>query len=264
MAAAARRKAGDLDALIGQNVRRIREQLGATQDDLAQALKQSGWRASGLTVMALERGERALLHEEVLLLGDVLNVGITELYATAADYRFVSLGSLYPENADALAKRLTQAPRSEAKTWAELQRHRRTMGFGTDTAHVESFARGSLGYSPDDEATREAERHAAERLGVSPDEIVRRSYALWGRTLSDERNLRAEARVDETMRDLRNDLVRAEARVAKGGAHAKDRRELADARTRVTETTPRQRAAVRAHVTRELLAELEAEPQEEQ
>jgi transcriptional regulator with XRE-family HTH domain len=220
MAAAARRKAGDVDALIGQNVRRIREQLGATQDDLAQALRQSGWRASGLTVLALERGERALLHEEVHILGDVLNVGITELYATAADYRSVSLGSLYPENADALAQRLTQAPRSEAKTWAEVQRHRRTMGFGTDASHAESFARGSLGYRPDDEATREAERHAAERLGISPDEVVLRSYALWDRTLSDERDARTAART-------------------------------------TADTSVRSRTIVRGHVTRELLKELE-------
>jgi transcriptional regulator with XRE-family HTH domain len=220
LAAAARRKAGDVDALIGQNVRRIREQLGATQDDLAQALRQSGWRASGLTVMALERGERALLHEEVILLADVLNVAVTEFYGDS-DHVFVRpAGSLYPENTNLLAKRLTQAPRDESTTWMEVQRRRRTTGFGRDTSALELFSRGSLGYTPDDEATREAERHAAERLEISPDEVVRRSYALWGRTLSDERDTRTAART-------------------------------------TADTPIRSRTIVRGHVTRELLAELE-------
>jgi transcriptional regulator with XRE-family HTH domain len=223
MAAAARRKAGDVDALIGRNVRRIREALGGTQDELVQALRASGWQASSPTVMALERGERALLHEEVLLLADVLNVAVTELYAVDG-FQSIQLGSLFPDSPRFLANRLTQAPRDKAKTWMEVQRHRRTIGFGMDTFTLESFQRDSLGYTPDDEATREAERHAAERLGISPDELVRRSYTRWGRTLSDERDARAAARTK------------------------------ADA-------SPRSRTIVRGHVTRELLAELEQEPE---
>jgi transcriptional regulator with XRE-family HTH domain len=260
--AAAKRKATELDAVVGRNVRRIREELGGAQDDLAQALRASGWELSASTVIALERGERTITIEEGLLLADVLNVALAELLVSDSEHPFVRLGSLYPEDSGHLTERLREAPRDESTTWAEVQQRRRTMGFGTDTVHAESFARGSLGYRPDDEATREAERHAAERLGTSPDEIVRRSYARWGRTLTEERNARADARVAETMRRLTDEVRRAVARSAEGDARVEERRELAlaYAEAGAAEGTLRQRAALRAHVTRELLAELEDEP----
>jgi transcriptional regulator with XRE-family HTH domain len=267
--AAAKRKATELDATVGRNVRRIREDLGGTQDQLVQALRASGWALSAATVIALERGERKITIEEGLLLADVLNVAFAELLADDPDHPHVRLGSLYPDYGGNLSARLTEArfpasPTAEETTWTEVQQRRRTIGFGaTDAAALESFASGSLGYTPDDEAAREAERYAAERLGIPPDEVVERSHARWGRTLSDERDARAEERVAEAMRHFRDDLVRAEERAAKPWARAEDKRELADARTRVNEGTPRQRAAVRSHVTRELLDELEVDPQEE-
>jgi transcriptional regulator with XRE-family HTH domain len=231
--AAAKRKATELDAAVGRNVRRIREDLGGTQDQLVQALRASGWEVSAATVIALERGERKITIEEGLLLADVLNVAFAELLADDADHPHVRLGSLYPDYGANLRARLTQArlpakPTAEETTWMELQQRRRTMGFGTtDTSTLESFARGSLGYTANDEAAREAERHAAERLGISPDEVVRRSYAIWGQTLSDERDARTAERVEP-------------------------------------DASHRSRTVVRGHVTRELLAELEKQPEAKQ
>ena len=167
------------------------------------------------------------------MLADVLNVAFAELLAHDPDHPHVRLGSLYPDYGANLSARLTQARFAEAPkpgetTWTEVQKRRRTMGFGaTDTSALESFARGSLGYTLDDEAAREAERHAADRLGISPDELVGLSYALWGRTLSDERDARTAERVEP-------------------------------------DASARSRTIVRGHVTRELLAELEQEPEAKQ
>lgn len=69
------------------------------------------------------------------------------------------------------------------------------------------------------ETTREAERHASQRLGVPVETIVGVSYRLWGRTLSDERDARALTGPD---------------------------------------VTARSRATTRSHVTRSLLEELAA------
>jgi transcriptional regulator with XRE-family HTH domain len=207
MAAAARRKAGQVDALIGRNVQRLREELGATQDDLVQALRLSGWQASSATVMPLERGERALGFEEVLILADVFNVPVAKLLA-GADNETVQVGWLYPGGASQVSNRLTRSPHStRSKTWQKLQQGRKVIRIDTG------------GYF---ELVREADTYAAERLGVSADDVGRRARVLWGRTLTDERDARTEKRV-------------------------------------APDASPRSRAIVRGHVSRELLAELEGE-----
>jgi hypothetical protein len=68
------------------------------------------------------------------------------------------------------------------------------------------------------EQVGEAERHAARRLGTTPDSINLRAVSRWGRTLAEER----DARVAE----------------------------------RAADASPRQLQALRGHVTRELLTEL--------
>jgi transcriptional regulator with XRE-family HTH domain len=205
--AAAKRKAGEVDALIGRNVRRFREQLGGTQDDLARELREGGWQASGLTVAALERGDRALLHEEVLLLADVLNVSVEELHAGDRN-EFVRVRSLYPENTEFLRGRLTQSRLPERyPTWSETQSHRQHIQIDTG-GYIEIVA------------AREAEGYAAKRLGISPDEVVRHSLALWHRTLTEERDARTAERTPP-------------------------------------DASPRSRTIVRGHVSRELLAELQ-------
>src|SRR5262249_57406287 len=120
-----------VDAVVGRNGGRMREEVGATQDDLAEALKKSGWQASVLTVLALERGERIVNLEEALLLGDVLNVPVAELLA-GEHAQFVQLGGvLYPENTQELQSRLTKANRRKSTTWSDTQRRRQHVQIDT-------------------------------------------------------------------------------------------------------------------------------------
>ena len=217
--AAAKPSPGDIDAVVGANVARIRSALGATHDDLGQALRDRGWAAaSGPMIVLLERGERAFRLSETLLLADALNVAVAELLRTD---ELVHLGGSVADRGDQLTRRLTNAPHQHRirragqtqrlDTWAALEHARRSAQFS-------ALGRHSIGA----ETMREAERHAAQRLGITPDEIVRRSYARWDRTLTEERDARARTRVDD-------------------------------------DASARHRATVRAHVTRELLTELRSE-----
>jgi len=211
--AAAKRKASEVDALIGRNVRYIRDTFSATQDDLAQALRESGWpQASGLIVFTIERGERVVSVEEMFILGDVFNVPATELLHDIGDPEDIRLGTLSPENTKKLRKRLTEKPRKrEEEPWGETQRHRKTepgVASGTGAAYNALVA------------AREAESYAAKRLGIPPEEVVRRSFALWEQSLTEERDARTAKRIDP-------------------------------------DASPRSRRTVRGHVSRELLAELE-------
>ncbi len=208
--AAAKPRPGDLDGVIGRNVRRVRLERGASQDDLAQALRDAGWgAATDQVLMSVEKGNRSLRFHEVLLLADVLNVPVAALLEVPDGW--VRLGSRVPESGRDLVRRLTEKPHKygeRSSAWSDLEQARRDAQFSAGARH--SFG---------DESKREAERHAANRLGLAPDEIVRRSYDLWGRTLSDERDGRYGARAP-------------------------------------TDASSRQRATLRGHITRELLDEL--------
>jgi hypothetical protein len=48
--------------------------------------------------------------------------------------------------------------------------------------------------SPEESASRAAERKAADRLGVTPGELVEAAFDLWGKGLTDERDQRATKR----------------------------------------------------------------------
>jgi transcriptional regulator with XRE-family HTH domain len=210
-----------LDATIGRNVRRIREQLGASHDQVAQVLRDGGWsRASGPMLVDIEAGRRGIRVDEALRLASALNVSMEELMDSGD--RIVEVGTLSATGRN-LARLLTERPFKlrtiaptppgrgfDTETWSGLQRTRRLM----QVSHL-TGSRHSTG----DESMREAERHAAERLGITPAEVVQRSYALWHRTLSDERDDRAR------------------------------RKEALD-------DSKRRRATIRAHITRALLAEL--------
>jgi hypothetical protein len=212
--AAARPKSGDIDGVIGRNVRRVRQQRNASQDGLAQALRDAGWlAATDQVLIAVEKGARSLRFGEVLILADVLNAPVAALLDVPEGER-VRIGRSVPGSGADLVRRLTEAPHHHGEPssdWSDLDQARHGSRTSADGRHFGG-----------DESKREAERHVASRLGLTPAEVVQRSYRLWGRTLSDERDARCATRAS-------------------------------------IDATPRQRATWRGHVTRELLAELRNE-----
>jgi transcriptional regulator with XRE-family HTH domain len=214
--------ASTLDPIIGRNVRRRREELGASQDDLAKALRDRGWAIAGSAVATLERGGRGVRVNEMFFLADALNVSVAELLTT--DELVSDVGRL-PARGDQLVERLTRPPhgRQRPGTWADLQQLERDLQFSAPARAGRRGGRHSVG----DEAQREAERYAAGRLGIPAPEVVRRSYARWGRTLTEERDARAAERTPE-------------------------------------DASARSRATIRSHVTRALIVELERRRREEE
>lgn len=87
------------DVEIGRNVTRIRA--GMSQKDLADAMRELGFRWSQATVWAVEKGERPLRLAEAEGLGRVLKIHHTVLLSTTEEinliYRFRELNDLFDE-----------------------------------------------------------------------------------------------------------------------------------------------------------------------
>ncbi len=72
----------------------------------------------------------------------------------------------------------------------------------TIKASLEARARRSRGRSPSNDGLgigllgpRDAEQKAAKKLGVTADDVLAAALTLWGKTLTDERDARAEKQV---------------------------------------------------------------------
>lgn len=228
-----------IDQLVGHNVRRIREERGITQDDVAREARAVGLAWSRSTVGALENGGKTLDLGEVVLLAAAMPAPVAQLLAPsdamlAADDPFIAVGpalAMRPESILAALAASTVRDLGAVETEREgyltdidgaahhgrleeakkrRQRHDRITG-GTSSS---MFAQAT-------EAARgEAEMKAARRLDVDPVELALAALKLWGRSLTEER----DARVAEA---------------TEPGA------------------TPRTLQALRGHLTRQLLKELE-------
>jgi transcriptional regulator with XRE-family HTH domain len=178
-----------LSAAIGRNLAVYRsEVLGWTQDFMAAQLRLHGvgWNRSQLA--KVERGERAVSLEELLLLGLVLNVPLSAFFAgpnewvqltDRADVRLGAvapmLGGSQPRQTD--ARFAVEEPPALDPAWPELGQ--------ADLALADAESHG------------EAEEKAAARLGVDPLTVARAARVAWGMSLPSERDRRAAAIASE-------------------------------------------------------------------
>lgn len=189
---------------IGQRVREIREAAGRSQDECAAAAQAAGLNWTRGAVAALETGRRGLSAEEFLLLPTAM------VLLDGADH---TLAELFDFNGPMI----------------ELANNR---AIGPRTLRLLVQGRpvkpSKPGWQPGilSMAQREAERHAARLLGVSPEQIASAALKLWGRGLTEEREDRIDIDID----------------ALEGGMSS----------------LPRALQAARGHVTRELLADLQA------
>lgn len=198
---AAKPKPSRVDEVIGRNVRRRREELGASQDDVARALAARGWAASGGLLSAVEDGRRSVRVEELLRLAQVLNVEALLLLEVPADSPPVDLGwDRY--GGRELGFVIARSDNSLPNRWTDLEERR--------LAQLQ-FSKGGSGHGQSffDSAVGEAERHAARRLGIPATEVVERSRRLWHRTLTSERNDRAARSVEPGASERRQATIRA-------------------------------------------------------
>jgi transcriptional regulator with XRE-family HTH domain len=71
--------------IVGEEVRRIRDRLGITQDALATRCNLVGWDVSRATISKIEAGLRRVIDAEVTLLAKALRVDMAELYPRELD-----------------------------------------------------------------------------------------------------------------------------------------------------------------------------------
>ena len=191
-------------ANIAKNVKRFREAAGRRQEDVARGAWLCGLDWGRSTVAMLEAGHYELKAVELLVLPTVLRL------AEVGDF---SLGDLLlPEDDEDVE--LTPNLRAEAGTLLkglDPKKPQSRAGW-----HVEGYVKVRA------IKAGEAEAKAARALGVGAEHVLQAGYALWGRTLSEERDVR----------------------VAEQAAPG---------------TAPRSLQALRAHATRRLMAELAAE-----
>ena len=195
---------------VGQAVRRRREQHSRRQDDLARSARALGLTWTASKIAALERGDKALPAEELLLLPLVL---------AHAQCGHPSLADLLPDGPGVVrlgdqtampATVLAQVVRGEGiditevdspanreslarfETWTEEGGLDRMVS----TAHAARLVSGKTPRELVDaeRAAGDAERIAARRLGVPFAAVVAAALATWGHGLTEERDTRAAKR----------------------------------------------------------------------
>lgn len=194
-------------------MRALREQHGQRQDDVARAARVLGLAWSRSKVAALERGDKALPAEELLLLPLVL---------ATAECGEPSLADLLPDGSGAVrlgdqiampAAVLAQVVRGEEVDISEIDSPSIREGItrtetwmkGGGPEHLLSMVRAAGAAAPPGVTWREmlaaerdagdAEQIAARRLGVPHVAVVAAALATWGHGLTEERDARAAQRI---------------------------------------------------------------------
>lgn len=206
-----------LTSAVARGLRALREDAGASADKLARAARRHGLPWTRNSVAALEGGRRGLPADELLLLPTVAStllgrrVGWAELFEQA---ELVELGGhrLRPHE---LVELLHEAPS------LLLQQK-----LGTDVSGDRDAGAAAVVEAAKGDAERKVaaalQLAQAAPLDVTAEDVARAALEAFGRSLTDERETRLEARLETD-----------------GG-----------------EATPRRRQAVRGRLTRQLVDEL--------
>ena len=72
---------GTIEKAIGQNIRRLLERAGVTQDYLATKLQLNGCDITRSAVAKIEVGQRHVYPDEILLIKQILNVTYEEIFS---------------------------------------------------------------------------------------------------------------------------------------------------------------------------------------
>jgi transcriptional regulator with XRE-family HTH domain len=215
-----------LAKVIGANVKRIREESGETQDRLAARLRDRGLNLSRSALALVERGGRNLELSELVIVCATLVVSLNDLLAGDDSVRITgeTVGTLETVRT-VLANGGSSLMMAALDTPGVRQASEviGASGFAERSARslrlIGSKARLAAAVVAEESGKGEAEQKVAHSLRVPPSEVGLASFGLWGHSLTDERERRAAKRLQPDM-------------------------------------SPRSARMIRAHVTRELVAEL--------
>lgn len=186
-----------LREIIGENVRRLRDAAGRTQDDVARAARTLGLAWPQTKIAALERGDKAVSLEEFFLLPALLEsaIGREVPYGEllqAADGDTVHLStkaSAAPHDLAALfgARTLDPAVDVDIRVWKAVSDSLEALEARLRQLDLHLTARELLRAQ---EAAGVAEERAARKLGEIPAVFAAISLRLWGHGLTAERDKR--------------------------------------------------------------------------
>jgi transcriptional regulator with XRE-family HTH domain len=191
----------DFENALAAAIRRTREQTGRRQEDVAAEARAYGLAWTPATVAAIETGRRHVTAVELLLLPFVLTEAgeAVELKELLAGMGRVALtpdasvdGTLLAavvsgQASDVVGHRGWDTPRRRIARRAVSA----AGALGQYASAYPNLRESDLSLAQQ-EAAGEAERHAGYRFGCSALDVAMAARSLWGRSLSAERNARAE------------------------------------------------------------------------
>ncbi|HET6809820.1 MAG TPA: helix-turn-helix transcriptional regulator [Acidimicrobiales bacterium] len=164
-----------LSAVVGGNLRRLRDAHHLRQDDIALRVQEAGLTWGRSTVAMLEGGSKLIELGELLVLAGVLECEPEELLAGDGPVKLTD-----SVVGDLKVLRAVLAGRGHIRELVDLNPILDDRGRRAGVAAPMPY--------------REAERKMARRLGVSVDDVVEASRELWqGRSLTEERDARVAA-----------------------------------------------------------------------
>jgi len=175
---------------VGGNVRDWRASAGVRQDDIVSAARRWGLAWTRSAVADLEAGRRRLTAEELVLLPIVLNDSAGGAPSPTLEELVAGKGDV------ALTERATMSLRQVAKILRSDETLKLEAPPATTSADMDDLVRAGWREAKAQRSHHlalpldDAEKQAGRRLGVPARRIRTASVALWGRTLSAERDAR--------------------------------------------------------------------------
>jgi transcriptional regulator with XRE-family HTH domain len=201
-----------LQDVIGRNLRRLREDEGLRQDEVAEMARSVGLEWTQAVVTGIETGRRAVPMEELLLLQGPLNMSLSALL-DPGDEPVVDLGGRLVK-AQHLRTMVSGKPLVLPISQEDGYAIGRIATRGWDRKMQTIARRYRVPEEPDKNwelkaaSLGDAEQRAARKFNVHPFEIVAASYDLWGHSLSQERDARVDQRGGRGERQARGHVTR--------------------------------------------------------
>jgi hypothetical protein len=181
-----------IEECAGWQVARLREMGGLTQDDLAMSAQRLGFAWGRSSITALEAGKRELTAAEFFALP------IIALDALSAVHPDGWQGAVRQWGDDLQPAAFVQLDRSEDLELDEGCTVPRGVVAGWFVSGKAKMVRPPVrSRSAPSMVAGEAERKLARALGLEPGDVVAAAVKRWGRSLTEERDARTGALVDE-------------------------------------------------------------------
>lgn len=200
---------GSFPAVVGRNLRAVRDRHGLTADDVAAAARALGLSWQRSTVASIETARRGLGAEELLLLPVILwrasgeHVELLELLESEGPIELAASSGHGSTRATTrgLEQVLTGAPiKLGRKSW-DLAESGRVLGGFVDRVRelgkvLPKGVEPEEAFRAAEEGQHEAEQKAARKLGRPAPQVAHAARRRWGRSLTAERDARVEERLE--------------------------------------------------------------------